>query len=408
MSKEPWKTEQWWVSPLNFAEEVRSGMSPPDKVLIHDVTLRDGEQQAGLVFNKEEKIEIAQKLDEVGVQRIEAGMPAVSEEDREAIKAIANLGLDAETFVLTRCMTRDIDLALSCDVDGVVLEIPSSEHMIREAYKWSFEKALALPVEATSYAAEHGLYVSFFTVDGTRANLDWWLRIIDEVSTRGHMDSLVIVDTLGVCNPEAMAYFVRKAKERFNVPIEIHAHNDFGLGVANTLAGVCAGAQVVHTTVNCIGERVGNASLDEVALSLESLYGVKTGLKLETLYELSKLVQKKSDVSMPVHKPIVGDGVFRTESGLVVSWWLRAGRQQPLLLYPFLWDLVGQQSTEIILGKKSGLDSIRYELDKLGLSASEDQALEILDELKRESVKKKSPLSDEEFREIFRRVVEDQ
>ncbi len=111
---------------------------------------------------------------------------------------------------------------------------------------------------------------------------------------------------------------------------------------------------------------------------------------------------------MPVHKPIVGDGVFRTESGLVVSWWLRAGRQQPLLLYPFLWDLVGQQSTEIILGKKSGLDSIRYELDKLGLSASEDQALEILDELKRESVKKKSPLSDEEFREIFRRVVEDQ
>ncbi|MEM2518521.1 MAG: pyruvate carboxyltransferase, partial [Candidatus Bathyarchaeia archaeon] len=169
---QPWLSDKWWVSPLNFVDEVRSQLKLPEKVFIHDITLRDGEQQAGLTFNKQDKIEIAKMLDEVGVHRIEAGMPAVSNEDKEAIKAITRMGLNAKIFCFARCMKRDVDLALDCGVDGIEMEIPSSEHLIKYAYDWPLEKAIELSVEATSYAAQHGLHVSFFTIDGTRADLN--------------------------------------------------------------------------------------------------------------------------------------------------------------------------------------------------------------------------------------------
>ena len=163
-----YKTENWFVSLYNFIDEVRREFNPPKRVIFHDITLRDGEQQAGIIFRKDEKIEIARLLDEVGVQRIEAGMPAVSPEDMEAIKAIVKEGLNAKIFCFARCMKRDVDLAVECGVDGVVMEIPSSDHLIKYAYGWPIEKAINLSVEATEYAHEHGLHVAFFTIDSTR------------------------------------------------------------------------------------------------------------------------------------------------------------------------------------------------------------------------------------------------
>jgi len=316
----------------------------PRKVIIHDVTLRDGEQQAGVVFDKEDKIKIARMLDELGVHRIEAGMPAVSRDDKEAVKMIAHEGLNAKIFCFSRCMKADVNLALECDVDGVEMEIPSSERIIKYAYGWPLEKAIELSVKATKYAADHGLHVAFFTIDATRADLDWWFRIINNVASKGHMDSLVLVDTFGVCTPEAIRYFTRKVRERFDKPIEAHFHNDFGLATANTLAAVTEGAEIVHTTVNGIGERMGNADLAEVAVSLEALYGIRLGLKIDKLYELSKLVEKLSGVKMPPHKPVVGDGAFRVESGIIAGWWARLEElNKPLIMFPYTWDLVGQK-----------------------------------------------------------------
>ncbi|MEM3072827.1 MAG: pyruvate carboxyltransferase, partial [Candidatus Bathyarchaeia archaeon] len=238
----PWKTDKWWVSPLNFLEEVRGHVNLPEKVVFHDITLRDGEQQAGIVFTREDKVLVARLLDEVGVQRIEAGMPAVSDEDKAAVEEIANSGLRAEVYCFARCMKRDVELAYECGVDGVVMEIPASDHIIESAYKWPLEKAIQLPVEATRYAYEKGLKVTFFTIDSTRADLNWWFKIIETVAEQGHMDALVVVDTFGVCTPEAIKYFVGKAKERMDKPIEIHCHNDFGLAAINTIAGLSAGA----------------------------------------------------------------------------------------------------------------------------------------------------------------------
>ncbi|MDW8034649.1 MAG: pyruvate carboxyltransferase [Nitrososphaerota archaeon] len=402
---ENWLTEKWWVSHLNFLEEVRKNYNLPKKVLIHDITLRDGEQQAGIIFNKDDKIKIATMLDEVGVNRIEAGMPAVSKHDEEAVKAIANLGLNAKVFCFARCMKRDVDLALKCDVDGVEMEIPSSEHLIKYAYGWPLEKAIELSVETTRYAAEHGLHVAFFTIDGTRADLNWWFKIVDKVATEGHMDSLVLVDTFGVCNPDAIRYLVRRVREHFNKPIEVHFHNDFGLAVANTLAAVTEGAEVIHTTVNGIGERMGNADLAEVTLALEALYGVKLDLKYNKLYELSKLVEKLSGIKMPPNKPVVGDGVFRVESGIIAGWWMNLEKQnKPLIMFPYSWDLVGQKGVEIILGKKSGRDSIIKKLNEMKIDPSKVDVDKILERVKEEAIKRKTTITDEIFKQIVEEV----
>jgi isopropylmalate/homocitrate/citramalate synthase len=400
--RNPWLANKWWVSHLNFIDEVRAGLKLPKEVVIHDITLRDGEQQAGLVFNKEDKVKIAKMLDEVGVHRIEAGMPAVSREDKEAVKAITHEGLNAKIFCFCRCMKADIDLALECDVEGIVIEIPSSEHIIKYAYKWPLEKAIDLSIEATKYAADHGLYVAFFTIDSSRANLDWWFKLINNVADKGHMDSLVLVDTFGVCTPEAIRYFTRKAREKLNKPIEAHFHNDFGLATANTLAAVCEGAEVVHTTVNAIGERMGNADLAEVALALKLLYGIELDLRYDKLYKLSKLVEELSGIRMPPHKAITGDGAFRIESGIVASWWLRAkDANKPLVVYPYSWDLVGQKGVEILLGKKSGRDSIVNKLKSMDLALSEEEISKVLKQVKEESTKTKLPISDGVFKKII-------
>jgi len=403
---EPWKTDKWFVSHYNFVEEIRKNLNFPEKVLIHDVTLRDGEQQANVIFRKQEKIKVARLLDEAGVQRIEAGMPAVSKEEMEAVKAIASDGLNAKIFAFTRCMKRDVDLALKCGVDGVVMEIPSSDHLLSYAYGWSEDKAIKLAVEATSYAHEHGLHVAFFTIDSTRAKFETCWSLINAVATEGHMDSLVVADTFGVCSPHAIHYFVRKLKERVKKPLEIHCHNDFGLAVANTISAVAAGAEIVHTTVNGIGERAGNASLAEVVMALELLYGVKTGMKTEKLRKLSKVVEKMTRVKMPQNRPIVGDNIFTVESGIIAGWWSRLEKMgMPLEMLPFLPSFVGHDSVKIVLGKKSGKDSIVYKMEKLGLKVPEDKLEQILEAVKTYSEEKKRVLTDEEFKRIVSKFV---
>lgn len=407
MPKTPWKTSQYFVSPWNYAGEVVQGLSLPKKVEFHDITLRDGEQQAGLCFRKSEKVRIAAALAEAGVDRIEAGMPAVSKQDAAAIKAIVKARLGPKIFSFARCMVPDVKRALDTGVDGIIVEIPCSEHIIKWAYGWPLEKAIDLAIGATRFAHENGLYTVFFPIDASRAEMDWFLATIGRVATEGHMDALALVDTFGGVSPSAMGYLVRKVKERLSVPIETHFHDDFGCGTANTLLGIAAGCEVAHVTVNGIGERCGNASLQEVALALKTMYGVKTGIRFEKLYALSKLVQKLCGYKMPTNTPIVGDRVFEIESGIIVSWLRNCGLDHALELFPYHWTLMGQRPPKVLIGKKSGLDTVRYYLEAIGRAGEgdDDQLMAILLKVKEEAIRRKGLLELKQFERIARKVL---
>lgn len=407
MAKRPWKGKDYFVSPWNYAEEVTKDFALPKRVKFHDITLRDGEQQSGLVFRKSDKVKIAAALAEAGVDRIEAGMPVVSRQDAAAIRAIVKADLGPKIFSFARCMVPDVQRALDTGVDGIVVEIPCSEHIIKHAYRWPPRKAIDLAIEATRFAHDHGLYTVFFPIDASRANIDWFLQTIETIATQGHMDALALVDTFGGVSPSAMSFLVRKVKERIGVPLETHFHDDFGCGTANTLLALAAGCEVAHVTVSGIGERCGNASLEEVALALKTMYAAKTNIQYEKLYGLSKLVQKLAGITLPTNAAIVGDRVFEVESGIIVSWLKNCGREHILELFPYLWSLVGQPEPTVLIGKKSGIDTISYYLEQIGRAgdADPDQRMAILVAVKDEALRRKSLLDLRQFKAIVNKVI---
>jgi isopropylmalate/homocitrate/citramalate synthase len=405
---EPWKNDnRWFVSPYNFAPGVTSAVHFADRIEFHDITLRDGEQQAGVVFTKDDKIRIAEALAEAGVHRIEAGMPSVSKDDAAAIKEIVRRRLGPKIFAFCRCMVSDVKQAVDCGVDGIVIEIPSSQHIIKYAYDWPLERAVDLSIEATRYAKSQGLYTVFFPIDGTRAESDWFLNLIERVAREGHMDALGLVDTFGGCSPHAIAEFTRRVQSRITKPLETHFHDDFGMAAANTITSLAMGVPVAHVTVSSLGERAGNAALEDVAMALRVLYGVDTGLRCDKLYNLSRLVQKLARFQVPSNRPIVGDMLFKVESGIISSWLSRCKADNPVELFPFHWSLVGQPEADIVVGKGNGRDSIAYRLRAMGrdLKGDDPRLDAILAAVKEASLRKHALLDDAEFRSIVSKVL---
>ncbi len=405
---EPWKNDnQWFVSPYNYAPDVRAGLHFADRIELHDITLRDGEQQAGVVFTKDDKIRIAEALAEAGVHRIEAGMPSVSKDDAEAIKEIVRRKLGPKIFAFCRCMVNDVKQAVDCGVDGIVIEIPSSQHIIQYAYDWPLQRAIDLSIEATRYAKTQGLYTVFFPIDGTRAEPEWFLNLIEKVASEGHMDALGLVDTFGGCSPHAIAEFTHRVQSRIKKPLETHFHDDFGMAVANTITSLAMGASVAHVTVSSLGERAGNAALEDVAVALRVLYGVDPGIRYEKLYRLSQLVRKLARFQIPSNRPIVGDMLFKVESGIISSWLSRCKADRPVELFPFHWGLVGQPEADIVIGKGNGRDSIAYRLRTIGLTiASDDPKIDaILARVKAASLRKHALLTDREFLGIASKIL---
>src|ERR1700683_96691 len=350
MSQEPWKTDQWFVSPWNFESAVRDQLHFAKQIKFHDITLRDGEQQTGVIFTKDDKIRIAEALAEAGVHRIEAGMPVVSPSDTSAIKEIVKRNLGPQVFAFSRCMVDDVKRAVDCGVSGIVMEVPSSTHIIEYAYKWPLEKAIDLSIESTAYAHSQGLEVVFFPIDFSRAEINWVLDLITRVAKEGHMDALALVDTFGVLAPHAVPYLVREAKKRTNKRLEAHFHMDFGMGVANTIMALAEGVEVIHSTVLGLGERAGNTPMEETVMALLTLYGIDIGLKYDKLYDLAALVKQLSGHSVPSNKPVVGDQLFQIESGIIASWFQNCGDQYATELFPYRWDVVGQAPAKVVLG----------------------------------------------------------
>ncbi|MCL2579621.1 MAG: hypothetical protein FWE32_06275 [Oscillospiraceae bacterium] len=395
------RTDKWWVSPSNFAEEVTSGFHFVEDVKILETTCRDGEQQPGIVLNRADKVAIAKKLDEAGIHKIECGAPAVSQEDADAIKEIASLGLKAETYCFVRNMTADIKLAKECGVDGVIAEVPGSEHLLAKGMGWTVEKAIAAACESTALAHQLGMKVTFFPADGSRATLNFLLDTLQAIKEGGgHMDAVTLVDTFGAFSPEGAYYTTRKMIERLACPIEIHCHEDFGMSVATAISALKAGASCAHVTVNGIGERTGNCPLEPLVVSLKALYGIDTGIDLTKLPELSREVAMRTGKAVSPTKAIVGERIFGWETGMPVGLWKNCKDADPLVMLPYHWDMVNQVEPYIYTGKKSGVANIALVNQELGIEMSEEQVKAMADLVKTEGMKAKRDLTREEYKTL--------
>src|ERR1017187_1106254 len=230
--------------------------------------------------------------------------------------------------------------------------------------------------------------------------MKWVLDLILRVANEGHMDALALVDTFGVLSPHSIQYLVRSVKARINKRLEAHFHMDYGMGVANTIMALAEGVEVVHSTVLGIGERAGNTPMEETAMALLTLYGVDTGLKYDKFYKLSKLVQQLSGHAVASNRPVVGDALFQIESGIIASWFQNCGADNPTELFPFHWDVVGQPAAKVVLGKGSGIDSVKSALKNIGVQANEEEAMQVVVAVKDFSLRHKRLLTDEEFRTV--------
>lgn len=401
MSDGYYRENQWWVSPYNFAPEVRARFELPPRVSIHDATLRDGEQTPGVVFSVADKIAIAEKLDEVGVDRIEAGMPAVSDQDFEAIKRISGLGLKAKIYTFARAINADIDKAVECGCHGVIIEVPIGYPKLQYQFKWTWEDVLKKSVGVINHAKSSGLHVVYFPYDTTRAREEDLRNLLSRIILDAPPDAVGVVDTMGCALPGAIKHMVRLVKSLTKLPVEVHTHNDFGMAVATELAGVEAGAECVHSCANGLGERTGNAALEELIVALHVLYGYRTHYDLSKLPELGELVSRLSRFDIAANKPILGERNFTRESGIGVDLVVK----EPLAMFGTHPALTGRRG-EVVLGKKSGKASIAYHLEQLGITGIDDEMVaEMLRCVKEKGIDKRGLLTPEEFKEIVDRVL---
>ena len=397
--KRPWRTSDFWTSPYNFIDQVTRGMHFPERVQVHDATLRDGEQTPGVVFRKEEKVRIAALLEEIGVHRIEAGMPAVSEDDFAAIRDISSHRGPAKIMAFVRALKSDLDQAKECGCDGAIIEIPIGKPKLEYQFNWSWQRVLETSVEAIKYSRSLGLYTVYFPYDTTRADEDELEKVLRGVAEEAPPDSVGIVDTMGCALPQAIQYLVRKVKDIMGVPVEIHCHNDLGMGVVDSIAALAAGAEVVHVCVNGMGERTGNAALEEVTVALKVLCGVDTGIRFERLREVSQVVKELSGFPLVPNKPVVGGGNFVRESGIGIDTVMK----YPLAMFALNPRFVGS-APGVVLGKKSGLTSIKMKLQEFGMELPEDDMKALLKQVKDCSIEKKGLVSDDEFRQMVERL----
>ena len=377
-----------WTGSLNDPYAIRGHVG------LYDTTLRDGEQTVGVVLDPEEKLEIARLLDDLGIDRIEAGFPRVSDDDWQAVQLISDAGLRAEIWGFSRAVPADLEALVSLGVSYSVIESPISDLKL-DAIGVSREKKLERIASAMRFAAEHDIHAAFFGVDSTRADQEFFRRVYETAVEAGARE-VVVVDTLGIASPEAAAGLVARTRALVGpgVPIHFHGHNDFGVATASAVAAVKAGASWIHGTVNGMGERAGNANLGEVALTLRALYGVETNLRLDRIRTVSERVRELSGYALEPWKPVTGETLYRRESGAVASQF-----HDPPSIEPYSSELVATERS-IVLGKKSGLDSITIKADELGLEIPDERRADVLAAVKQLGMQKRGLVTDDEFRAL--------
>jgi isopropylmalate/homocitrate/citramalate synthase len=383
-----------WTSDLNKLDAVRGAFDHSRKVRFYDTTLRDGEQAVGVVFDPDEKFEIACALSDLGVGRIEAGFPRVSEADSSAVKRIVEAGLKSEIWGFSRAVKADLDALIELGIKQALIEISTSDVKM-EAYGFTRDIVLQRVAEGVRHAVNNGMKVLFFPVDSTRSDLDF-LREVYSTAIDSGASEVAVVDTIGACAPEAVEYLVSEVREWIGdrMPLHFHGHNDFGLGTALAIAAVRGGADWIQGTVNGIGERAGNSDICEVALALSCLYDVPVELDLTQARKVSALVQKAANYRVDGWRPVVGDNLFTRESGAVANQF-----HIPEAIEPYSADLVSAPR-RIVLGKKSGLSSIKLKLQELGIDLPEERFPDLLAQVKRDATAAGRLMTDDEFRRL--------
>lgn len=368
------------------------------KVIVYDSTLRDGEQTPGVAFSREQKVAIARLLDEAHVHQIEAGFPAVSENEVQTIREISSLGLDADILALSRVTKADVDAAVDAGADLVLLFVGTSDIHLKYKMKKDRQDVLRMTAEALDHCKARGVPASVSAEDTTRTDLDFLMEFYRHAAANGAV-RVGVTDTLGCATPEAITFLVSRAVKEVNVPVALHLHNDFGLALANAFAGVQAGATAVTTTVNGIGERAGNVPLEQFAAGLKYLYGLDIGIDCTGMKRLSDTVCLYSGLHKPKNQPLVGTNVFAHESGIHVAAILNC----PLTYESIPPEAVGNER-HIIMGKKTGVNYVKKRLDDMKIAASDGQAAEICRRVK-ELGEKKGRVTDREFMRIVGEVV---
>ena len=389
-----------WTSELNRTDDILSRFDRSKPVHFYDTTLRDGEQSVGVCFTPDEKFNIARKLNELGVSRIESGFPRVSADDTQAVKRILDAGLESEIWGFSRAVKADIDAHLDLGTEHVLIEISTSDLKMK-AYGFTRESVLQRVTDAIRHAKDNGIRtVNFFAVDSTRSNLEF-LRDVYSTAIEHGADEVSVVDTIGVCSPEAVEWLIGEVSSWVgpDIPIHWHGHNDFGMATASAVAAVRGGARWIQGTINGMGERAGNADICEVALALQCLYDMPVELDLSRAREASKVVQKAGGYNVDGWKPVVGEFLYTRESGAVANQF-----HIPQAIEPYSAEIVDAER-RIVLGKKSGLSNVKLKGEELGLDIPEDKRAGVLVEVKDLGTKNARLVTDEEFRNIVARVV---
>ena len=383
-----------WISELNQDDSVQSGFDRNRTVRFYDTTLRDGEQAIGVVFTAQEKFEIACKLADLGISRIESGFPRVSAEDTEAVRRMLAAGLSSEIWGFARCVIADLDAHVELGTEQVLVEISTSETKMK-AYGFTRQSVMERMSNAVKHARDHGMRVNFFAVDATRSDQNF-LKDVYSAAIESGAEEISVVDTIGALAPEAVEILIRDISNHVgpDIPIHWHGHNDFGLATASAIAAVRGGASWIQGTINGMGERAGNADLCEVALALQCLYQVPVEIDLTKARDVSRLVRQAGGYPVDGWKPVVGENLYVRESGAVASQF-----HIPEAIEPYSADIVNAER-RIVLGKKSGLDSIRLKAEELGIEIAEDQRHSVLAEVKNFGTQAQRLVSDDEFRQI--------
>jgi len=365
------------------------------KIYIVDTTLRDGEQTAGVVFANREKIQIARMLDELGVDEIEAGIPVMGGDEKEAVAAIAKLGLKARIMAWNRAVISDIQESLRCGVGAVAISIATSDLHIKYKLRSTREEVLERMVKAVEYAKREGVYVSANAEDASRTDEEFLLQFIKAAKEAG-ADRVRYCDTVGIMTPMEIYKRIERIRKAVDIDIEMHTHDDFGMATANALAGVSAGATHVGVTVNGLGERAGNAALEEVVMALKYLLDYDMEQKTQKLREICEYVSRASNRILPSWKSIVGTSVFTHESGIHADGALKHPRTYEV----FDPEDVGLKR-RILIGKHSGTAGIKKKLEEYNICIDEDLAKEILESVRKTAVELKRPLSDAELLNLY-------
>ncbi len=382
----------------DFIRQVSKEVKLPRRIRIFDTTLRDGDQTPGVSFTPDQKLMIARQLDRLGVDTIEAGTPVASEGERKAVTAIAKAGLKAEICGLARPVKEDVDAVLGCGVDCVHVFISTSDLHLKHMLKKTRKQVLQEAVEFVEYAKDHGATVEFSAMDATRTDLGY-LKQIYNATVKAGADRINVPDTVGVITPRGMNYLISQLRPTIKVPISVHCHDDLGLAVANSLAAVEAGADQIQVAVNGLGERAGNASLEEVVMALRALYGIKLGIRTKLLTETSDMVERLSGIPVPPNKAIVGDNAFAHVSGIHAHGVI----EFPGTYEPISPEAVGRHR-RLSLGKLTGRHSVEKQLKSIGVKSTRPQLLEITSQVKALGDKGKQ-VTDLDLRAIAENVI---